>query len=287
VRVLTILVRFGTQKYPQAENDITRIFDEQMPSIERSVIVVDNALPREVVDNHGDVVVLGGDNNSFEFSGFDRALAYVGSDIWFYDLVHFATSAFNTLHVAYLGRLDARVIGAITNRPACLGHIDCYNEPVEMLGFRSQHWIRSCFFFMPPAEVKALRSFVTIADPGRLFSGQPHAPFRDDAPVSARYIRYIVDWVTGSDIGQGVEWHSGFALTSETLSSFERKALCIMNEHLLAIRLRALGCRLIDVTWLATQLSQARHSSVPWSTNWRDQLAGRDRDALILETGVR
>jgi hypothetical protein len=280
-RVLSILARFGRQQYPEADAQIREIFRARMPEARCTFVTVDNALPADVIETSDGGVVLGGDNSSREFSAFDRALAAVGPEIWSYDLVHFATSAFNTLYVAYLERFDAAVLEAIAGRPACLGHIDCYNDPIEVRTYRSQHWMRSCFFFLPPAEAKALGSFVSVADGAAYFSGDSGDPFRVDAPISLQYRTYLTQWLTGGEIGQGVEWHSRFALTKDTLATFEHKARAILNEHLLSIRLRALGCRLIDVTWLSTRLRRGMEETA-WDTNWRDQLAERDRDAVTL-----
>jgi hypothetical protein len=281
MRVLTILTRFGTD-YPHAKEEIGEIFTRQMPAVDRKVVIVDNALPRDVVDEGDGAVLLGGDNSAREFSAFDRALDFVGSDIWSYDLVHFATGAFNSLYVAYLERFDTRLLEALTGRAACVGHVDCYNEPIEVLTYRSQHWMRSCFFFLPPAEVAALGSLVSVADGGPFFSGNPDEPFRVDAPISLRYRQYITQWLTGGDIGQGVEWHSSFALTRDTVPAFEQKARAILNEQLLGIRLRALGCHLVDVTWLSAMLRHKSPLEIAWTTPWREQLASRDRDALVL-----
>jgi hypothetical protein len=55
-----------------------------------------------------------------------------------------------------------------------------------------------------------------------------------------------------------------------------------MNEHLVSVRLRAMGCRLIDVTWLATMLGRGGASSIRWRTDWQEQLANRDHAALLL-----
>jgi hypothetical protein len=151
-----------------------------------------------------------------------------------------------------------------------------------VLTYCSQHWMRSCFFFLPPAEAKALGGFVSVVDGKPFFSGSPDPPFRRDAPISPRYRQYITEWLTGGDIGQGVEWHSSFALTRETLPAFEHKAISILNEQLLGIRLRALGCRLIDVTWLSTMLRQKSSLEISWTTGWREQLANRDGDVLVL-----
>ena len=281
-RILTILARFGTEKYPNAESDIAEIFERRMSAVDRTVIIVDNALPRGLVQERRDGVLLGGDNSSREFSAFDRALDFLGSDIWSYDLVHFATSAFNTLYINYLERFDDRMLEAIAGRAVCVGHVDCYNEPVEVLTYRSQHWIRSGFFFLPPTEAKALGGFVSVVDDKPFFSGDPDEPFRRDAPISPRYRKYITEWLSGGDIGQGVEWHSGFALTPETLPTFEHKAVSILNEQLLGIRLRALGCHLIDVTWLSTMLRYKSALEISWTTGWREQLANRDGDVLVV-----
>jgi hypothetical protein len=279
-RILTILARFGTEQYPTAEPDIDDIFRRQMSSVERTVLVVDNALPAGLIEERGPRVLLGGNNDAGEFSAFDRAVQFIGSDIWRYDFVHFATSAFNTLYVSYLDRFNPSLLEAVTSRPVCVGHIDCYNEAVEIMGFRTQHWIRSCFFFLPPSEVRALGSFVTIRRGDGVFSGLAESPFRPDAPLSRRYQQYIIEWLTGRDIGQGVKWHSSLTPAGDTLPAFEHKAMTIMNEQLLGVRLRAMGCRLLDVTWLATELG--RTGGAPVGTNWREQLANRDRDALVL-----
>jgi hypothetical protein len=286
VRVLTILARFGTEQYPHAEQEIDDIFQRRMPGIDRTVIVVDNALPRGFEERHPQRVLIGGDNSAREFSAFDCAIDSIGSDIWSYDLVHFATSAFNTLYVSYLQLFDMALLRAMTRRPVGLGHIDCYNDAVEILGIRTQHWIRTCFFFLPPTEVKVLGSFVTIRDGSRFFSANPDVPFRSDAPLTGTYREYITNWLTGGDIGQGVQWHSRLMLTRETLPAFENKALSIMNEHLLAVRLRAMSCRLIDVTWLAARLARDKAASVQWNTNWREQVSNRDRGTVVLSAAA-
>ena len=282
VRILTILARRGTEKYPDAEREIDEIFRRQLPEVERERVVVDNELPAGHLQREGGRTLIGGDNTWWEFSAFDRAIASVGSRIWAFDLVHLATSAFNTLYTGYLERFDLACLQAVARRAACLGHIDCYNEPVDILTFRSQHWMRTSFLFLPPAELKALGTLVGSRDRGRFFTGDPAVPFRADAPLSASYRRLITDWLTGGDTGQGMRWHSRLAPSPEALSMFEGKAMAIINEHLLAIRLRAMGCRVLDVTWLSARLREGPASDVAWDTGWQRQLAERDRDRVLV-----
>ncbi len=281
VRVLTILARHGTDRYPDAEHQVDAIFRRRLTEAARRLVIVDNALPATTVHRQADRTVIGGDNRAREFSAFDKGLAFVGDEISTLDLVHFVTSAFHTLYVGYLERFSGPLLREAAGRAVCLGHIDCYNEPVEILGHEAQHWIRSGFFFLSPAQANALGTFAAIDEGGRFFSGDPRSPFRGDAPLSATYQRNILGWLTGRDIGQGVTWHSAFELNADTLSAFEGKALSMMNEQLLSIRLQQQGCSLIDVTWLSSMAAKGDLPSNWWTTPWREQLANRDRDRVV------
>jgi hypothetical protein len=279
MRLLTILARYGVAQYSDAERRLQTILAQRLPGVDRDLIIVDNALGADPPRDADTPAVIAGDNRHREFTAFDRAVRFVGAGLAAYDAIHFVTSAFDTLYTAYMDRLSEPALEAAMDRQACLGHIDCYNEPVRLGPYLSQHWVRSCFFFLPPAQVQALGSFVSVDDAATYFSGDAADPFRPDAPVSAVYRRYIVDWLTGGDIGQGVTWHSANALTPERLAAFETKTLCIFNEQMLGVRLRAQGCPLVDLTWLATRLDAG--ASVAWTTPWREQLAGRDQAAVV------
>jgi hypothetical protein len=287
VRIVTILARYGVEQYPRAEQEIAELFARQLPEVERDVILVDTAAaPGTVV--HDRTTLLGADNRAREFSAFDRAIEWIGPALAGYDLVHFATSAFNQLYTSYLERFTPSTVAAAASRRVCLGHIDCYNQPVRVGPFLSQHWIRTCFFMLRPVDVLTLGSMVSVADGARFFSGDSSNPFRPDAPLSERYRRYILDWLTGRDIGQGVTWHSQLSLTPEGLAGFEAKTLAILNEQMLGVRLRALGCPLVDITWLGARLErggsrEAGHVDDDWAAvHWKQQLASRDRDPVIL-----
>ena len=287
MRVLTIFVRTGTTKYATAEQELAELFRTQLPHIERSTIVVDTALPKGEVERNPHRVVIGGDNSVREFSAFDSGVACVGEDIWNYDLVNLTTAAFRQLYWDYLERFRPEVLAAIVNRPVCLGHIDCYNHPIEVGGCLSQHWMRTACIFLPPTELKVLGSLVSTRDRTEWFSGDPAAPFRVDAPLSDEYKKLITDWLTGNDIGQGVKWHTRLTLDEENLPEFERKAMAILNEHLFGLRLRAAACRTINVTWVSGLLTHQRPDAIDWSTPWWRQLADRDRHALKVNTAAQ
>jgi hypothetical protein len=276
-RILTLFLRTGTAAYPDAERQLDRLFASQLPAVAREVVIVDNALPPGIAESGPGGVVIGGDNSVSEWSAIDAALTHVGPRLREYDLVNIVTAAFQQLYVAYLERFTPPVIGAVVGQRVSIGHIDCYNEEIGILTYRSQHWLRTSFIMLPPSELLLLGSAVSARHRHPWFSGRSDAPFAPDAPISENYRKYILDWLLGEDIGQGVRWHKTLSLEGDGLVVFERKTLAILNEHLFGIRLRAAGCRVIDVTWLSAVL---RAGGAPdWNTPWWEQLAGRDRDA--------
>ncbi len=281
-RIATLLARHGEEKYRDALPDIQALFAQQMPEVAHEVVVIDNALDRGHAERLApNVTLIGGDNAAWEFSAWDRGVVCLGPHLDEYDFIHLATSAFRRLYTRYLDRFDADMLGLVAGRAAAIGHIDHFNDPVAFAGRSLQSWLRSSFVLLPPAELRLLGSLVSVTDRDRLFSGDPAAPFRIDAPLSASYRQNILGWLTGEGTGQGTEWHSRFELSRRTLPFFEDKAVAILNEQMLTSRLRAQGCGIVDATWLATR---AGHSDpaprllgpIP---DWRVQVTSRDVDS--------
>jgi len=285
MRILTLMVRHGTEKYVEALPKLDEIYGSRMPGALRRTVVIDNALPQGHVEpGRGGITVVGGDNSAWEFSAWGEGIRFVGAELDGYDLVHIVTSAFDTLYTGYLERFDDALLAEVARLRIACGHVDYYGEPVSFLTDVSRHWIRSSFLFLAPAELRRLGSLVSVGPAQRaaIFSGDPAAPFRVDAPMSDNYKRYITDWLLGAGTGQGTEWHSRFELTSETLDFFEQKTLAIFNEQMLSIRLRAQGCMLADTLWAATTLG--RDGRLPNLTPpWRVQLAERAWNSVSLE----
>jgi len=74
------------------------------------------------------------------------------------------------------------------------------------------------------------------------------------------------------------------AMDAASLALFEQKALTILNEHLLAIRLRASECRLLDVTWFSSRFE--RLNNLEWDTPWWRQIGERSTDAVHVTPGA-
>jgi hypothetical protein len=273
IRIVTLLVRHGIAKYRNALEECDALFALRLPSVARDLVLIDNTLPENYEKRLGPGrVLIGGSNAHWEFSAWDSSIAYLGRRIHDYDLVHLATSAFRALDSRYLDRFNAEMLAAALNHRAAVGSIDYWNEPVTLRGQSLQSWLRSSFVFLPPEELRLLGSLASIEDATPFFSGNPDAPFRSGAPLSATYQKCILDWLTGS----GTRWHSRFDLKQESLAFFEAKATAILNEQMLSARLRAQGCSLMDATWLATRLQSPVGQPLDEVPPWRSQIAIRD-----------
>jgi hypothetical protein len=273
MRVLLLFVCHGGERYSHALDELTRLYERRAPRLRRSTIVIDNALPAEVWKELGpDSLIIGGDNTWWEFSGWQRAIDRLGSEVKKYDVVHFVTSAFGTLYTDYLERFCPEIVERAAERPIAVGHFDYYPHPVQVGSFASRHWIRSSFWLINTFELLRLRSLVSLDNVAELFSDHGGWPFAETAPLSPGYQRLIHDWLTTDQgTGQGTTWHSRFELTEATRTLFQNKAVAILNEHLLSIRLRAQGTHLLDLTYLAEVVDVG--APVPARCpHWREQM---------------
>jgi hypothetical protein len=284
MRIVTLLARHGTAKYPNALVELKAMFaGKRLAAVDHECVIVDNSLPLGHAEHlEPRVTLIGGSNEAWEFSAWDTAVAFLGRRILDCDFVHLTTAAFRQLYVRYLDLFDDNMLRVMRGRAAAVGHVDCYNAPVALLGTTCQSWLRTSFVFLPPTEVELLGKFASMTNGERFFSGNPRNPFRSDAPLSEGYRQNILNWLTGDGTGQGTEWHSRFQLSDETLPFFQSKALAIVNEQMLSNRLRAQGCAIVDATWLAAQVTARGlgHASLGCIPAWWVQVTSRDIDAV-------
>ncbi len=269
-RLLSLFVQHGALAYPSALTELRALIGRQLPGVRHDVLVLDNAMPARRPHPLRGVARLStvrwpravaASNEAWEFSAWDDGIAWMGGRLHRYDAVALVTSAFLQYDARrHLERLRPAMVEMVCDQRVVLGHTDRYDEPVWFDGAALQEWVRSSFLLVAPDELLRLGSLVsaqamhrvfvdTLAKPGE--PGEPGAavsPFRADAPLSASYQRYLLGWLTGDGTGQGVEWHSRFELRDATLPRFRAKATAIVNEQLLTYRLRAQGCRPVDLT---------------------------------------
>jgi hypothetical protein len=293
-RLLSLFVRYGTASHGRRDGIVSTVSDLHQHYHERRIaiprtIVIDNArAPDAGTEDWGSHWVVPGDNTHSEFSAWDRGLAFARELGLDYDVLHLATSTFHSGYAEYTRYVEARILELMARTPLCVGHIDTYNEPVELFGRRSQHWIRTSYFFLSRSVVDRLGTLVSIDTPEALLADRADDVLRADAPISESYRRTLLDWLTGDDVGQGQVWHSGLSDVRDNLSDARRKVLAIVNEHMLSVRLREADVRTLDAIWLGHNFRRV----VPlllladWRPDWRHQLHERGVGALALRAGA-
>ena len=277
MKILCLFVRHGTAQYPEALTELDQWYQRHSLINERTLWIIDNALepnclPQLVAPaTH----LRPGSNHAWEFSAWDRTLAEAAAEGISYDIVHFVTSAFNTLYNEYLKHFRRDMLDYTLARNTCLGHLDSFPELMQLEDETFQTWVRTCFFFLTRTSIQKLPRLATYQDPDRFFVAPDSREFRPDAPLGLAYQRHIRAWLEGQEIG-GHSWHSPVRQGKEENVRFQRKTLAILNEQRLAITLRRAGIRLADFCWLFS-LRNAPFSAEMAPPTEVDQLRARRR----------
>jgi glycosyltransferase involved in cell wall biosynthesis len=245
MKILCLYLRYGTRDYPEGLADLQAWYARKLPEASITIWVIDNKIEgqNDGIDLQTGHWLLSGDNQAREFSAFQKVLVEHREEIEAYDLVHFVTSAFNTLFTGYMDYFSPEHLSVAAHRPICLGHLDSSDEPLELAGETSQSWIRTCFFFMAPETAYSIPSFVAFREESRFFDSE--GEFLKENELSENYQKLITSWLNGEAI-QGVTWHS--RITDPR--AFMGKTLAILNEHMLSVHLRKAGVGLVDFYWL-------------------------------------
>ncbi|MEO6993808.1 MAG: hypothetical protein ABI273_09285 [Lacunisphaera sp.] len=251
MKILCLFVRHGTDHYPDALHSLDEWYDRHGLREKRTLWIIDNARdadqPAEQIAPR--TLLRSGDNSAWEFSTWALALQQAAGEGESFDLVHFVTSAFNTLYTEYLKHFHTDMLTYVLQRQVCLGHIDSYLQPITLGAIYSQSWIRTCFFILPWKEAVSLSPWVGFRNRLEFFESEVSRKFRPDAPLSFDYQMNITSWLEGQERG-GHTWHSPVRSGDEEDVRFQLKTLAILNEHNLAVTMRAAGISLIDFCWL-------------------------------------
>ncbi|KWE61109.1 hypothetical protein WL76_03210 [Burkholderia ubonensis] len=250
MKILTLFVRYGDTDYQGAFKRLCQMY-ERVGGLDYDALLIDTALPPGVHAKLGPrTVLIGGDNTRREFSGWDTALAYLGSDIDRYDIIHVVTSAFENEYNGFYPYINYGMFEFAAKNPhVVLAHVDAYPAPARLLGRSFQTWGCSKFVMAVPERIRALGTFAADFPSDLFFTSSRTSPFRQDAPLSDNYRQYLVDWLTGEGLPHG-QWHSVFELSDANLQRFRAKAMSIIDEHRLSMRLRESGAHIVDYTWL-------------------------------------
>lgn len=267
-----ILVQYDRSRYPGALQRL-RAHLELLAKEPWSLVAVDNARSGSWENELApDVTQIGGDNSAWEFSGFDRGLAWLEESRGLTDYVLLVTDAFRAYGDDYLGWFDQALVDMARGNKAVVGWVDSFGRPCSLGETSYESWLRTSFLLAPVTALQHARPLALPLNREEIFSGDPAAPWLPDSPVGPELRRAIEGWlVEGRAEASGPEegWHSRFSLDAQSLSFFERKAMAILREHHLSIRLRASGVpcfdlRLVGLRAVTSPLAELDASSDQW-----------------------
>lgn len=226
------------------------------------MVVVDNALPPEQVSSTSEgFVLIGGDNRQREFSGWEKGLAWLSQrDFAPGDAVILVNDTFHRNYdVGYLERFGQEPVPQWLAAGGLVGHVDLYPREITLFGLAMRFWLRSSFVLarwetlsrLLPLAVDCGEALEPEGTPGAIFHPDREKFFNPDGPLSPRYQKYLKSFLLGGGGEYEARWHSREDGAGEDAAAWRRlreKAACIVREHLLSARARALGIPLCDVS---------------------------------------
>jgi glycosyltransferase involved in cell wall biosynthesis len=275
-RQLTVVfLQYDREKYEGALETLMALLCG-LDNVSFRLIVVDNGEPGDWRHQISERVThIGGDNSAWEFSAFDKGLAFARKNGFKQDLFAFVTDAYAAYGSDFLDLINEDIIEATLDWNACVGWVDAYPEEVELYGHRYREWLRTSFILVPHGIIDSLEPFAFPIDEKKVFGRQKNQKFADGSPVGDQLQKFLSDWLLdepGVEKTLSTKWHSNFKLTDKNESFFRQKASAIIREQMLSIRLREANIPVYDFR-LFSRLEKHYANQKFWrdnpGTNWQ------------------
>lgn len=243
-RLLILLVTYG-DCYPGAEEEMYRI--ARSIRLPKRLVVIRNDRPGPWARRRDDWnYEIGGDNATYEFSGWQSGLDCEPSRSFDADAVLFANSSFITHRFHSLPVLDTDIVKAFARGRGIGGHVRRLGYKAQWQGLDFSLWVVTHYFLVSAPLVQALGSMVTEPSADRFLSPvfRPN-PLTNDELWQGPMKHYLWAGLTRKYRRQGR------AFEPDSYDFFRRKILCIVNEMSLTARARKLGFAVDDLSPLS------------------------------------
>jgi hypothetical protein len=148
VNLLILFIQYDTLKYPNSFQYFKRYIDQL--NCKNNIIIIDNLDEMRVEERIAkNIYFIGGDNSSWEFSGWDKGLNFAKQKGIKFDVVLFANDSFFSYGWSILENGDKYKLPNIAyHNKAIVGQLDTKNFPMDALGYDVSTWICTNAFFM-------------------------------------------------------------------------------------------------------------------------------------------
>ncbi|MEM7349431.1 MAG: hypothetical protein AAF657_01400, partial [Acidobacteriota bacterium] len=260
--VRVVFVQYDRRKYALALERLVGLLT-RLQRFDFEILVVDNAHPGDWQhDVSAKMTQIGGDNSAWEFSAFDRGVAFLADRQPATSLYVFATDAFLAYGAEYLELIDDETLAACVDLQAAVGWVDSFGHRLELLGHSYRDWARTSLLLLPSATVSTFSPLATPFASAAIFGTSCEAPFLPSAPLSQQLRQRLLAWLTRQPTEVALEevWHSQIDLDDTTLPFFTAKASAILREHLLSARLQAAGVPCYDFRLIRRLIDNSRRA---------------------------
>jgi len=111
------------------------------------------------------VVKIGGDNSSWEFSGWQKGIDFVLDENFTCDVILFANDAFYAYGWSIFEKAAEYNLPYLAHiSGSALGQLDTKGYAMTALGYDVTSWLCTNSFFLPTKIVKAIETLVSVDD---------------------------------------------------------------------------------------------------------------------------
>lgn len=231
---------------------------KNFPDYKIEHVIVDNKISTFYEKAGSAGTLISGDNSYFEFSGWERGIAYINNKfspspkdicILVNDTIHQRNYATGGSHF-----YEDFVIDNISKKwPSrwAAGYVDDFPSPTSICGITFSTWIRSNFVVFNWNCIDLITPLLFPYPTELLFSDNISDGFwGENAPMSQNWKAYISCWLFGIEDAQFPEyrlkWLKSRSLAEGNVKYFRRKAICILSEHYLTARLLQANVHIFD-----------------------------------------
>ncbi len=242
MKLLVLFLEYNTGKYKNSF-ELLKSYVDKFKGCKKNYYIIDNFTEEDYFKKISENVFrIGGDNSSWEFSGWQKGVELLEENNIEYDVILFANDAFLAYGWSILEKdLNLELLRVAIRNNSAIGQVDTKGIKLEAFGQDVSNWICTNCFFMPRKIVEGIGTVVTI-DENKLnkvvnkkYSKESY--FLEQAPLNENYKKMAIRWLTE-------EWHSKFEINEKNWDRFRGKLKAMLNESLLSAKIKQAGFRI-------------------------------------------